>query len=425
MMYQSLRAAFHEPWVWFANVTIYSPKRHGAAALHDAVATNCTLLLPQGRGVRQPYAAFTEKRFMLPMHAPKRNEASHEPSNERAAPTELLKVVIGLILLAVAIFTPGCRTSPKREAEVNTTFEPPAPYVRASNSESNVLELQIAARRFVPQRGKGPTVWLTGVSHIGSTNYFAKLQTHLNAQTLVLFEGVGEHSQDFKNMKSDDAKTNGAPKAVGGLQSSLATSLGLVFQLDTIDYDRPNFRHSDLSIREIRELLAEPRGSGGGDAAQDFDNLLSMMEGDSFMNIVMQFGLGILASSPKLQAMSKVTLIEVITEMGGDPSRLGAISRELKQLLEVLIEKRNQRVLDDLKTALKEIDRKGAVSVFYGTGHMPEMETRLRKELHYQPVEDTWFAPITVNLADAGISAGELEFIRGFIRSQMKQLSGP
>jgi hypothetical protein len=330
-----------------------------------------------------------------------------------------------IILAALALLAPGCRTSPKHEAEVNATIEPPAPYVRASNGESNVLELQIAARRFVPIRGKGPTVWLTGVSHIGSSNYFAKLQTHLNAQTLVLFEGVGEHSQDFKNMKSDDVKSNAAPNAVGGLQSSLATSLGLVFQLDTIDYDRPNFRHSDLSIREIRELLAEPRGSGGGDAKEDFDNLLNMMEGDSFMNIVMQFGLGILASSPKLQAMSKVTLIEVITEMGGDPSRLGAISPELKQLLEVLIEKRNQRVIDDLKTALKEIGRKGSVSIFYGTGHMNEMETRLRKELQYQPVEDAWFPAISVNLTEAGISPSELEFIRGFIRSQMKQLSGP
>jgi hypothetical protein len=331
-------------------------------------------------------------------------------------------------IVALALLVPGCQTSPRHEPKATARFEPPAPFVRATNSESNVLELQIAARRFVPVHGKGPTVWLTGVSHIGSTNYFAELQRHLDAQTLVLFEGVGEHSQDFAQKKSSGVvgSTNAAVKAGGvGLQSSLASSLGLVFQLDTIDYDRPNFRHSDLSIGEIRELLAEPRGLGGGDAAGDFDNLLSMMEGDSFMNIVMQFGLGILASSPKLQAMSKVTLIEVITEMGGDPSRLGAISPELKQLLEVLIEKRNQRVIDDLKVALKEVSPKGSVSIFYGTGHMPEMELRLRKELHYQPVEDAWFSPISVNLTDAGISAGELELIRGFIRSQMKQLSGP
>jgi hypothetical protein len=246
---------------------------------------------------------------------------------------------------------------------------------------------------------------------------------------LVLFEGVGERSQDFKGGKSnadaaDASELNEAPSK-GGLQSSLATSLGLVFQLDTIDYDRPNFRHSDLSIREIRELLAEPRGSGGGDAASDFDNLLSMMQGDSFMNVVMQFGLGILASSPKLQAMSKVTLIELIAEMGGDPSRLGALSPELKQLLEVLIAKRNQLVITDLKSALKEVGPKGSVSIFYGTGHMNEMETRLRKELHYEPAGDMWFSAITVNLQQAGISPSELEFIRGFIKTQMGQLSNP
>jgi hypothetical protein len=331
-----------------------------------------------------------------------------------------------LLVVAGSILGWGCRTPPHEAAK---PFEPPASYVRTSNSESNLLELQIASRRFRPPRGKGPVVWLTGVSHIGTSNYFGRLQEHLNGQTLVLFEGVGEHSQDFKRGKTggksaDDSEPEEAG-AKSGLQSSLATSLGLVFQLDTIDYERPNFRHSDLSIREIRELLAEPRGSGGGDAASDFDNLLSMMQGDSFMNVVMQFGLGIVASSPKLQAMSKVTLIELIAEIGGDPAQLGALSPELKQLLEVLIAKRNQRVMTDLKSALKEVGPKGSVSIFYGTGHMNEMETRLRKELHYEPAGDMWFSAITVNLEKAGISPSELEFIRGIIRTQMRQLSKP
>lgn len=349
----------------------------------------------------------------------------------RGVPT-FTKLRVLFVLLALSALVSGCSTSSHQAAVPAKPFEPPAPYVRTSNSQSNTLELQISSRRFTPPRGKGPVVWLTGVSHIGTSNYFAQLQRHLNAQTLVLFEGVGEHSQDFQSektqAKSSDASEldDSAPKAGStGLQASLASSLGLVFQLDTIDYNRPNFRHSDLSIREIRELLAEPRGSGGGDAASDFDNLLSMMEGDSFMNVVMQFGLGILASSPKLQAMSKVTLIEVITEMGGDPSRLGALSPELRQLLEVLIAKRNQRVISDLKSALKEVGPKGSVSIFYGTGHMNEMETRLRKELHYQPAEDIWFPAITVNLSEAGISSSEVEFIRGFIKTQMRQLSNP
>ena len=36
----------------------WTSKRHGAAALQDAGATDCMQLIPRGFGVRQPYAAF-------------------------------------------------------------------------------------------------------------------------------------------------------------------------------------------------------------------------------------------------------------------------------------------------------------------------------------------------------------------------------
>jgi hypothetical protein len=49
-----------------------SSKRHRAAALQDAVAPDCTLLLPRGLGVRQPYAAFVAwvpQRYVRRFHA--------------------------------------------------------------------------------------------------------------------------------------------------------------------------------------------------------------------------------------------------------------------------------------------------------------------------------------------------------------------
>ena len=33
-------------------------------------------------------------------------------------------------------------------------------------------------------------IWLAGASHIGETNYYAALQRHLDAQALVLYEGI-------------------------------------------------------------------------------------------------------------------------------------------------------------------------------------------------------------------------------------------
>jgi hypothetical protein len=42
---------------------MYSSKRHGAAALHDLAEEVACNWSRQRRGVRQPYAAFSQKRF--------------------------------------------------------------------------------------------------------------------------------------------------------------------------------------------------------------------------------------------------------------------------------------------------------------------------------------------------------------------------
>ena len=79
-----------------------------------------------------------------------------------------------LFLLALAIrwSVAGCYA-----AQTNVETEP---YVRISNAESNIIQLQNALRKFLPPGGKGPAVWLMSVSHIGETNYFATIQKHLD-----------------------------------------------------------------------------------------------------------------------------------------------------------------------------------------------------------------------------------------------------
>src|SRR5258708_1816052 len=97
-----------------------------------------------------------------------------------------------LYILFFSLLLAGCR-SPASKGQ--STLHPPEPYVRVSTAESNLIQLQIAVRQFVPLHGHGPAIWLTGVSHIGDSNYYAALQRHLDAQTLVLFEGVSERAR--------------------------------------------------------------------------------------------------------------------------------------------------------------------------------------------------------------------------------------
>src|SRR5262249_37429824 len=120
-------------------------------------------------------------------------------------------------------------------------------------------------RKFLPAGRRGPVVWLAGTSHIGDPGYYRALQKHLDAQTLVLFEGVnaGNHKRHVRNSAQPPAaqfpskpspdRDHSAEQP--GIQATMAESLGLVFQLDAIDYDRTNFLNSDLSIQEIQRLM--------------------------------------------------------------------------------------------------------------------------------------------------------------------------
>ena len=330
----------------------------------------------------------------------------------------------GLFLLVIAMgFCPPAWGVAQATAPRVQPLPETEPYVRIANAQSNVVELQIAVRKFLPAENKGPAVWLTGVSHIGETNYFAAIQKHLNAQTLVLFEGVknGGPERELAQAESGVSSNHLATRqpARSSLQSSMADSLGLAFQLAAIDYHRPNFRNSDLSVQQLRRLIREHGADG---AADSFESLLQMMDGGSFWDGLLQVALRFLGSNAKLQALSKLALVEVLGQIKGDPSRLGAVSPTMKQLLEVLIERRNQKVIDDLKIETRSLRARDSVAIFYGTGHMPDLEQRLRKDLGYQPGKQIWLTAFSVDLPKAGISTTEHEFISKFVTRQLEAL---
>ncbi len=345
-----------------------------------------------------------------------------------------------LLLAAACVFWPG-RAIPavtNAAAAVERSARLPEPYVRISAVDSNRIELQIAARCFLPTNGPGPAIWLTAVSHIGDSNYYAALQKQLAQRTVVLFEGVSAAENKNADVRphrpQQDPSTNAPPASKpatdGSLQSSLATALGLVFQLDAIDYDRPNFRNSDLSISELRQLLEENRrrstdessGQGAAGAGQTFETLISLMQGDSWLNSLLQFGLKMLGGSPKLQALSRLTLIDMLGEMKGDPAQLGALPPDMKQLLEVLLQKRNQKVVADLKAQIKKAGSDDTIAAFYGAAHMPDLEQRLAADLKYYPAGELWLSAFSVDLRQAGITTEERDFVRKIVAWQLKQL---
>jgi hypothetical protein len=324
--------------------------------------------------------------------------------------------------------------------------------VRIVHPDEETIQLQIASRRFSPGRGKGPAVWLVGASHIGEPAFFAALQKQLDGHTVVLYEGVGEHSRRTRPasatgqvpqrapLMKKHADTNDTPYS---LQDTMAKSLGLVFQLEAIDYERTNFVNSDLSIAEIQALMQpgrplansstrpgtashrQPASTSGDDddSNSSFQSLMSAMDGRSALGVLLKGVMQLIGNSPKLQAMTKIVLIETLGAMKADPSRLKGLPADMKQLMEVLIRERNKTVIDDLKQELKRTRPGDSIAIFYGAGHLTDLEMRLRKELRFRPTQDIWLPAFSVNTAKAGLSNFELNFLRSMIRSQLAPLT--
>lgn len=335
-------------------------------------------------------------------------------------------------LIACTLMLAGC-SGPRSHSlrPPVETLTAPEPYVRVANTDSNRVELQIAARRFIPGRRGQPVVWLTGVSHIGESNYYAALQIHLGAQTLVLFEGIGGSGQESATSRNENAHANNDARVEGmqsagnrgSLQSSMAASLGLVFQLEAIDYRQANFRNSDLSIMQLRQLMTQAEVAAGKPSANEsFDNLLELMAGNSWFDSLLQVAFRFLGANPKLQAFGRLALIDLLGQLQGDPARLQGLPPEMKQLLEVLLQRRNDKVIADLKSELPRIGRHGSIAIFFGTGHMPDLETRLRHELKYRPAQEMWFRAFDVDLVKSKISSSERAFIDGMVKLQLDEL---
>ncbi len=299
------------------------------------------------------------------------------------------------------------------------------PYLRRAQT-NGVVALEVAWRRLAPVRGTGADLWLVAVTHLGSSNYYATLQRFLDAQPVVLYEAI----------RNGTAGPPGPPEGYS-LQADLARALGLTFQLDSIRYDRPHFRNSDLSLAQLARLFeshaaaeAAPPAAGAAPAgtpagAVEFGALVQIMSGEGLLGGLARLGVSLLAASPRFQAASKVALIETLGRLPNDLTRIEGLPAGLQRLMRILIEERNEVVLRDARAVLAAASPPASLAIFYGAGHMADLEYRLCRGLHYQPVEDRWLVAFDVNPRAAGLSPWELELTARLVRAQMRALQRP
>lgn len=385
-------------------------------------------------------------------------------------------------------------------------------YVRALDSEDGSQRLlQVSVRTMAPREGDGPLVHLVGVVHIGEKAYYAELQRFLDAQSVVLYEGVkpegeGDAPRDndakaritaarqrmlailvSRYRRSENALpptldaavekvggslakaaraalrdawgnpqhlvlitdpasgrqrfdivshgSDGAPGGEGpaadiafsaqkplrraevdaagdGIQAQLARALGLEFQLSAIDYARTNWRNSDLSIDEVSERLG-----GGGENAEP---LFQLLDGSSTMARMASLVLGFIERDASMSAMVRLMMIETLAQA---ESLMGAMPGEMNDFMRVIIVDRNQAVLDDLRRLLDTEKGHESVALFYGAGHLPDLEEAMVRDFAYEHRETRWFTGMRVAYDDAG-GKDQADSMREMLRTMMGQMQG-
>lgn len=178
-----------------------------------------------------------------------------------------------------------------------------------------------------------------------------------------------------------------------GIQTKLASALGLEFQLAAIDYSKPNWRNSDMSIDQVQRKLQEAGASG--------EQLFRMLDGSSMMAKFAGFLLNFIKASPQMQSSVKLMMMEMLSHAD---ELMEAQGGEQGKLMSVIVLDRNAAVLDDLKAILQNEKNVESVALFYGAGHLPDLEKHLTQDFGYRFESERWFPAISMEVAKAGMS---------------------
>jgi hypothetical protein len=218
---------------------------------------------------------------------------------------------------------------------------------------------------------------LVGAVHIGDIAYYRKLNKLFKEYDALLYELVAPEGTVVKRGRGT---SNGHP--VGAMQNAIKSLLDLDHQLEYVDYTEPNFVHADMSPDEFAKSMKD--------------------RNESFLQMYFRLMGQAMAHQAEIAENSGTSDLELFTALFSDdrPRRLKIVLA--KQLSEMeglmvsfggdqgstIISERNKKALGVLKKELA--DGKKRIGIFYGAGHLNDMDERLRKDFNLEPVSIAW-----------------------------------
>ena len=230
------------------------------------------------------------------------------------------------------------------------------------------LETSIVRYQMKNEDGEIINVDLIGAVHVGGKDYYEELNKQFEKYDGLLYELVAPEGTVIpKGGREEGAEV--AMNPVAAMQKGMQTMLELEFQLEHIDYTRKNFIHADMTPEEFAESMESNDESVGGYALRAVGQSMAMQaagKGDSSVGMMMA-----MFSNNKAFRLRRL-MAEQMKDMES-----GMIMFEGKDG-STIIDHRNAKCMKVLEREIKS--GKKNLAIFYGAGHLADMERRLESD---------------------------------------------
>ncbi len=279
-----------------------------------------------------------------------------------------------LVLLVAVLLALGTQARAEQQTEAPDAHQPSQrsrskkpQFIRLlRNREGKPLALQTAVVSYAGKNARGQQVQvdLIGAIHIADREYYQELNRLFDQYDVLLYELVAPKGLQPRRGRE-------------GMYAPIARFLGLADQIEVIDYEKQHFVHADMSPEEFAASMRKKKES------------------------LWQMFFKLLGASMAQQATSGASDAELLVALlRQDKKELRrvlaaqmAASQSILQALEgqqgsTLISERNKVALKVMQEQIAKGHRK--LGIFYGAGHLEDMDRRLRKQYGFRPIGLKW-----------------------------------
>ena len=237
--------------------------------------------------------------------------------------------------------------------------------------------MDTAITRFELTNENGKTVFvdLIGAVHVGEKEYYDALNERFEMYDSMLYELIAPEGTVIPKGGGERDIAN----PIAALQVGMMAGLDLSFQLEQIDYTPKNFVHADMTPEEFAESWTENNESVSRILLKSMGHGIAMQsKGKGPSNF--SFLAAGLSKNPTLKfrrvaAEQMMSMDAGMSIFDGDEGS-------------TIIENRNAKAMKILK---REIDAgKTKLGIFYGAGHLNDMQERLENEFQMKRSGKTW-----------------------------------